>query len=287
MTGFRHEVPPACPQRGAASERGFSYGDEGMSENSEAIVGRHARAIRILTCLQAGPAFNARELATRMNVSRRTIYRDLNLIRNAGIEVLFDAESSGYKVAHNGPYSLTPPAFGDRDLSKIALMAQFSLLQGFPDFASAVRESLARLLAHYPRQTRESVSRLLNSCAVELPRPQYHPGTLKVVETMMAAITRHRLVRVELNVTRRGEPTQVSTEIAPYRLIASLQDWWVIGRSSYHARTIRLPASAILVVESTEEEYRFPQGYRRRRSVGHPIKSIPEEELTETSASAL
>src|SRR5262245_13782881 len=91
-------------------------GERIMSGNSEAIVGRHARAIRIMTCLQAGPAFNARELADRMSVSRRTIYRDLNLIREAGIGVEFDNQYAGYKVAPPANGALTPPAFSDRDL---------------------------------------------------------------------------------------------------------------------------------------------------------------------------
>jgi biotin operon repressor len=235
-----------------------------MSGNSEAIVGRHARAIRILTCLQAGPAFNARELAVRLNVSRRTIYRDLNLIRSAGIGVLFDGESSGYRVSQKSLTPLAPPSFSDRDLRKLALTAQFSLLQGFPDFSGAVRESLSRLLAYYPVGVRESVARLLNCCDVDLPRPHYSESVLQVVEAMMTAIAQRRLVQVQMMVRKRREPLSVITRIAPYRLIAALDDWWIVGRSSYHRRTVRLPASVMQRAEVTSHEYKFPQGFRGR-----------------------
>src|SRR5690606_28836300 len=97
-----------------------------MTGNQEAIIGRHSRAIRILTCLQSGPTFNAKELAERLQVSRRTIYRDLNLIRGAGFRVEFDDESAGYRVAHASPNVLAPPGFSDRDVAKLALTSHLS-----------------------------------------------------------------------------------------------------------------------------------------------------------------
>ena len=236
-----------------------------MSGNSEAIVGRHARAIRIMTCLQAGPAFNARELAERMNVSRRTIYRDLNLIRDAGIGVQFDTEYSGYKVAQAAPHTLTPPAFSDRDLLKLALNCHFSLFTGFTDMASSVRESVARLLSHYPSTMRESVWRILNSCAVELPRPHYHARTLEIIETLLWAISAHKQVRLELSADGQAGGSLISTLLAPYRVIAGMTDWSVIGRSSFHRKTLRIDTASIAHIEATNDDYRLPHGYRSRK----------------------
>jgi len=235
-----------------------------MSANSEAIVGRHARAIRIMTCLQAGPAFNARELSERMNVSRRTIYRDLNLIREAGIGVEFDVQYEGYKVAQTAPGLLTPPTFCDRDLVKLALTTHFSLFAGFSDMAVSVRESLARLLAHYPSKMRDSVWRLLNSCSVDLPRPAYHAKTLEVVETLLEAVSIKKQVRVELPHERKPE-TIISTLLAPYRVVAGLHDWSVVGRSSFHRRTVRIDTVDIAHIETTDEDYRMPGGFRSKR----------------------
>jgi predicted DNA-binding transcriptional regulator YafY len=246
-----------------------------MSGNSEAIIGRHSRAIRILTCLQAGPTFNAKELAARMKVSRRTIYRDLNLIRNAGIRVRFDGESSGYKVASANPNPLTPPEFSDRDLAKIALTAQFSVLHGFPGFSASVRESMARFLAHYPPTVRESVTRLLNCCTVDLPRPRYSATLLEVVESLLTAITQHRQVRIQMVQSERGRQTVISTRFCPFRLTAALDDWWAVGRSLFHRRTIRIAASTICDIEATEEEYRIPHGFRSRLSRDGQESAVP------------
>jgi predicted DNA-binding transcriptional regulator YafY len=235
-----------------------------MSVNSEAIIGRHARAIRIMTCLQAGPAFNTKELAERMSVSRRTIYRDLNLIRAAGIGVEFDSQYAGYKVIQPARGALPPPVFSDTDLVKLALTAHFSLLAGFSDMAVSVRESLARLLAHYPSRMRESVWRLLNCCTVELPRPAYHAKTLEVVETLLSAVSIRKQVRVQLPSELQPD-SLISTLLAPYRVVAGMQDWSVVGRSSYHRRTVRIETANIAHIETTDEDYRMPSGFRSRR----------------------
>lgn len=233
-----------------------------MKGNAEAIMGRHSRAIRILTCLQSGPIFNAKELATRMRVSRRTIYRDLNLLRGAGIRVEFDEQNSGYRVSDGSPNALVPPGFSDRDLAKLALTSHLSLLHGFPHFGTAIRESVAKLLGYYSPDVRESVTRLLNCCVVDIPAPEYESHALEILERIMGAITGGKVVQAQILVPGKERP--VATRLAPYRLIASLQDWAVIGRSSLHRRTLRIPISHIMSVQMTSEKFELPKNFRLR-----------------------
>jgi predicted DNA-binding transcriptional regulator YafY len=51
---------------------------------------RIRRLIQLLGLLQAGQDHNVDRLATICNVSRRTIFRDLEMSRNAGVPLLFD-----------------------------------------------------------------------------------------------------------------------------------------------------------------------------------------------------
>ncbi len=237
-----------------------------MTGNQEAIIGRHSRAIRILTCLQSGPTFNAKELAERLQVSRRTIYRDLNLIRGAGFRVEFDDESAGYRVAHASPNVLAPPGFSDRDVAKLALTSHLSMLHGFSAFGASVRESVARLLGHYPPRIRESITRLLNCCSVDLPRPAYSRGTLEVIETLLSAIGHGKAVRLAWS-ERAGDELRW-TKFAPYRMIAGLEEWQIVGRSTYHRRTVRFAASQIAEVHLTNDTFRIPAGFRTRQANG-------------------
>jgi len=253
-----------------------------MTGNAEAIMGRHSRAIRILTCLQSGPVFNAKELAARMHVSRRTIYRDLNLIRGAGLRVEFDERNSGYKVSDGSPHALAPPGFSDRDLAKLALTSHLSLLHGFPQFGTAIRESVAKLLGYYSVDVRESVTRLLNCCVVDIPAPAYESHSLEILERLMGAITNGKVVRAYLNVAGKERP--VATKLSPYRLVASLQDWSVVGRSSLHRRTLRIPIAKIASVQITPEKFEIPKNFRIRPKHSESIGGFADENLPSSKA---
>ena len=96
--------------------------------SGKSAVQRQARVLRMLNCLQSGPNFNAAELAERLKVSRRTVYRDLKMIRDAGVPVHFDAEHSAYRLSRefsrrHRAASLVQPRFGDAGVSRQLLSA--------------------------------------------------------------------------------------------------------------------------------------------------------------------
>ena len=67
-------------------------------KNKPEVMARHARVLKILTCLQSGPGFNARQLADHLKVSRRTVFRDLSIIRDSGVVVFFDSIADAYRI---------------------------------------------------------------------------------------------------------------------------------------------------------------------------------------------
>ena len=144
-----------------------------------AIVGRHSRALRILTCLQSGPGFNAQELANQMMVSRRTIFRDLNLIRNAGVS-----------------RSVPLPRFQEEDLMKLVLVVQLTYLNGFEDYVQAVREILARLLAGYPQETKDRIARIIHGCTVVETGITYEGLTREMIKAVFESISRQQQIRM-------------------------------------------------------------------------------------------
>ena len=62
------------------------------------VPGRHVRMLQILGHLQSGGGLNADELAGQLDVCRRTIFRDLSLMREAGIEIYFDENMDCYRL---------------------------------------------------------------------------------------------------------------------------------------------------------------------------------------------
>ena len=56
------------------------------------------RLISILTTIQSGQKFDADCLADMLDVSRRTIYRDLNELESVGVPYRFDGKDGCYKI---------------------------------------------------------------------------------------------------------------------------------------------------------------------------------------------
>ena len=54
--------------------------------------------MEIIGLLQAGRGFNANALALECGVSRRTIFRDIDVLRQAGIPVEFDEQRQRYFI---------------------------------------------------------------------------------------------------------------------------------------------------------------------------------------------
>lgn len=54
--------------------------------------------LRLVTMLQSGRKLTVKQLAEEFEVSRRTIFRDLNMLELARIPYYFDASDSSYKI---------------------------------------------------------------------------------------------------------------------------------------------------------------------------------------------
>jgi predicted DNA-binding transcriptional regulator YafY len=237
-----------------------------MDKIPPAMIQRQARALRIVTCLQSGPGFSANELARHVNVSRRTIFRDLRLIRAAGINFFYDKEDEAYRLAAPAP-RLAPPGLGEEDLAQLVAATRLSPLQHFAQFSVGLRESVTRLLSVHPYRVSASVSRLLNACALRPPKRAFPADAEKTLLAIFQAIRTRRQLRVTLQPSIDGA---AHTKFSPYRVIASLDEWVVVGRSSFHRCTKALPLRAIQNAQQTGDSYSVPRGFRFRQSQASP-----------------
>jgi predicted DNA-binding transcriptional regulator YafY len=220
-----------------------------------AIQSRFRRTIRLLLYLQSGPRFNAAQLAKEFQVSRRTIFRDMNFLRDMGLPVKFDEEQGGFSLAQDVDIAKESQVTTD-EWFVLLLAAHMSLAAVVPDVAVAVRQATAKLLGTLVADDRQRVCQVLNACSVDIPspRPSEH------VNTLITAIRNQNQVRVALdNVERWGTPT---TKVSPYRLVASSNHWLLVGRSSFHRRTCSFDVDEIKSIEITTESYTVPRGFR-------------------------
>ena len=131
-------------------------------------LSRIRRAVTLIGLLQGGKGSNADALATACRVSRRTIFRDLDLLRQSGIPLEYDEELQRYRIS--GRCSLPPTDFtAEEALALIVLCHEMGQSGGLPFFAPA-RSAALKIESNLPIRLREQLRNV--AAAVEIhPAP--------------------------------------------------------------------------------------------------------------------
>ena len=127
---------------------------------------RITRLLTLLRLLQSGRGHNARSLAQECGVSRRTIFRDLEALRLAGIPLEFDEEFERYHIATT--FLLPPTNFSSEEaLAVIALCYELGASGQLP-YYEAARSAALKLESSLPASLRDSLRSLTQAIRINL-----------------------------------------------------------------------------------------------------------------------
>jgi predicted DNA-binding transcriptional regulator YafY len=199
------------------------------------------------------------ELAGRLAVCRRTVFRDLGLLRDAGIQLAFDAQRQCYRLAPSSDLLVMPELDAD-ELTTLVTAVHLSMLQSIPPCRDMLRQTTNKLLALSPFHVRHHVTRLADSCAVEVPSNEYPPRAVRMVDQILQALRQRRVLQIRLCASHAEGP--LDTKLATYQLLVNVHAWQVTGRSSHHRAVRTFDPRHIARADITDEVYAIPRGYR-------------------------
>ncbi|MFO0910578.1 MAG: WYL domain-containing protein [Isosphaeraceae bacterium] len=223
-----------------------------------------ARLFQLVGLLHAGDAPNARELADECEVSRRTIHRDLRLLRDAGVPIDFDRDSLGYHLSREAflpPTNLTV----DEAIALLILGHQGAGLERL-GLASAARSGAVKVVQGLPSEIRDRVVVTVGSS-----RPE---GDLDAVGSERRTIRRHildaivRQSQVRLWYHPSSEAPTESTKFSIYRLILADGEWFLVGRASSLRRVVVIGLPWVDRAEATNDPARVPPRFNLHRFLG-------------------
>lgn len=136
------------------------------------------RLFRLLHLIRGlRPPVTAARLATAMEVSERTIYRDIDSLRAAGARIEGEA-GLGYTMIEDP--ALPPQTFTQIELEALTLGLADVNQSGDADLAQAANDALVKILATLPeRQQRQAMH------AVNLVHRFYRPATPTIDMTLL------------------------------------------------------------------------------------------------------
>jgi predicted DNA-binding transcriptional regulator YafY len=205
-------------------------------------------------------------------VSRRTVFRDLCLLRDAGVPLVYDELHQGYQIP--GTYILPSTSFTPEEaLALIVLCHDVGGQLPAPFFALA-RNAAMKLESTLPGQLREKVRATGYAVQIQMTPANRFYGQESVYERLLQAVTERRSVRIRYR--SLAEEEVICTRLHPYRLLFSRRSWYVIGRSSLHRATRTFNVGRIMELDLLEDRYEVPRGFSVDRYLGNAWHLISE-----------
>lgn len=244
---------------------------EGHSAMSAIPAQRLRRLLRLLAILSAhhGMALTADDLARRLGVAPRTVLRDLQILRDAGVPIAQD-DAGGYLCPGAAPEPGQSAEFtpGEQLAVQLGLALVESGLCG-EELSAQAEHAGARLRNHSPDPGEQAGS---HHGMIELSVSP-DATTARLLTPILRGIVESRWVRLA-GLADNGR--YISFLLQPHQVRWDGQECLALGRSSWHRRNVALPLRLISHVELLDDSFAPPprEGLRKyARVTGELIDS--------------
>jgi proteasome accessory factor B len=235
-------------------------------------LSRISRLVQLLGLLQVGKGHNAAALSVACGVSRRTIFRDLDVLRQAGVPLSFDEASGAYRIS--GTYFLPPTNFTTEEaLAVMVLCYELGTRRRLP-FYEAAASAAMKLESSLPGRVRERLRDATAAVHINMQPGAVLDGKQPMYQQLLACVATRRAARITYDSLSDGGVIRL--KLSPYRLLFSRHSWYVIGRSSLHREVRTFNVSRIQNLELLDEEFHLPRGFSVDRYLGNAWHLIPE-----------
>ncbi len=197
-----------------------------------------SRLLHLLLLLQTRPRITTTELAERLEVSRRTVLRDVEALSAAGVPVYAERGRNGGIVLLPGA-RLNASHLEPRELEVLSVAGLDSAhLERLG--LSAVRESAARKIAARQGAVPESPSPLRLADLVLVDSKAWLADSKAAVDVSdLASTLRHRR-RLRIQYRRSAEKKPSTRVVDPYGIVAKSSRWYLIADDQGDGRLFAL-----------------------------------------------
>jgi predicted DNA-binding transcriptional regulator YafY len=191
---------------------------------SDFVVETSARLLRLLSLLEVRPDWTGADLAARLEVTPRTLRRDVQKLRSLGYPVYAaPGVAGGYRLGAGA--ALPPLLLDDDEAVAVALSLRTAASHAVTGVSEASARALAKLEQVLPSRLRAQATAISQATV-----PLTGPGPAVDAETL-TTIARACRGREQLRfgyATRDGEPSERRAE--PHRLVQAGYRWYLVAR---------------------------------------------------------
>jgi predicted DNA-binding transcriptional regulator YafY len=215
---------------------------------------RADRLLSILLLLQAHQRMTARELARRLEVSERTILRDMSALGFAGIPVRAERGAGGGWMLLDS-YRTTLTGLKEAEIQALFLTRPQRLLADL-GLDKAAEVGLLKLLAALPSASRRGAQDISQRIHVDIGGWRRAEEATPYLPMLQEAVWQERRLRM---VYQRGDESVVERVVDPLGLVAKGSVWYLVAGVEGEPRSYRV--SRVREVMLLEQPCARPDGF--------------------------
>ncbi|MEV5764512.1 WYL domain-containing protein [Micromonospora sp. NPDC052213] len=216
---------------------------------------RASRLVSLLLLLQTRGRMTAPELAEALEVSVRTVYRDVESLGAAGVPVYADrGPAGGYRLVDGYRTRLTGLTAGEAEALSLAGMPGPAAELGLGSVLAAAE---LKLRAALPAELADRGGRIRQRFHLDAPTWFREPEPTPHLAELARAVWEDR--RVEVRYRRWKAPREVTRTLAPLGVVLKAGRWYLVADAGGQVRTYRV--AAILALTVLDERFDRPDGF--------------------------
>ncbi|MBH0157335.1 YafY family transcriptional regulator [Fictibacillus sp. 5RED26] len=245
---------------------------------------RADRLISILLLLQNHGKMTTKALASELEVTERTIHRDMEALSVAGIPVLAErGKHGGWRLVDQYRTKLT--GLKDSELKTLFLSPSYQLLSDL-GFSKDWKEARQKLLAALPNSLQSQADNLWNRIHIDIdPWKQSQHETI-ALNLLQQALWEDRKIRIAYEKANKESSDRI---VEPLGLVAKGRTWYLVAVSDKDIKNFRV--SRIKSVELTYESFVRPGNFQLadywNESKQNFVKNLPIFEVEVEASPAI
>ncbi len=183
---------------------------------------RLSRLTAILTQLQTKRLLTASELASKFSVSKRTIYRDIKALEQAGVPIVTE-DGKGYTLMDG--YRIPPVMFTEGEANALITAEQLILKNKDASFVKEYTEAINKIKSVLRSNIKDKANLLSNR--IVFRHNSEYDRTSNYLATLQLALTNFNLTKINYHSTETNQTTERIIE--PFAIYSTQENWLLIA----------------------------------------------------------
>ena len=215
------------------------------------------RLIAILLLIESRGKMKAKELASALETSVRSIYRDIDVLAEAGIPIVTTTGPGGGIHLMEG-YTVHLKQLSGDDVIHLYLTGMGIYSGGQTETGLKLKNALLKLEKTLPASYQSDIKKAKTRFYFDETPWWTERVTIPCLETLRKAVWRTQKIWIEYS---KVNGACSARKLHPYGLVVKKADWYLVAYCEEAGEIRTFKCERIIIVEPTDEEFEIPPDF--------------------------